>query len=140
MAGAVMTFTYDDTGPIHKIIADWTSDSATGAVSGETKKITGTLIKGVTNPAAAGAAPTDNYDITVTDEEGADVLASVIAASSLANRDTANTEENYFFVLNRDASALSMAAFPVVADKLTIAIANAGNSKQGRLIIYYRGA
>jgi len=138
MAGSSMTFTYDEIGNIQKIIADWTSDSATGAVSGTTKKIIGTLIKGVTDPGAT--APDDNYDIAITDEESLDVLTSCVAASTLANRDTANTEEIYFFLKNADASPLSVAAFPVVADKLTIAITNAGNSKTGQLIIYYRPA
>lgn len=138
MAGSSMTFTYDDLGAIRKIIVDWTSDSATGAVTGTTEKITGTLIKGVTDPGAT--APTDNYDIAITDEEGVDVLTSCVAASTLANRDTANSEEVYFFLKNADGTPLSMAAFPVVCDQLTIAITNAGNSKVGQLILYYRAA
>lgn len=136
MAGAVMTLTYDDEGPIRKVIADWTSDDATGAVSGTTKKIVGAIVKGVTNPGAT--APTDNYDIAMTDEESFDILTSCVAASTLANRDTTNTEEVYFFLKNADASPLSIAAHPTVCDKLTIAITNAGNSKVGRLILYYR--
>lgn len=137
MAGSAMTFTYDKLGPIKKIIVDWTSDDTTGAVSGTTAKVTGELIKGVTDPGSA--APTDDYDIVLTDEEGVDVLGQCIAASQLINRDTANSEQNYFFVLNKDASPLSMAAFPVVADKLTVSITNAGNSKTGQLILYVRG-
>lgn len=138
MAGSSMTFAYDDIGGIRRITADWVSDSATGAVTGTTRKIVGTLIKGLTNPGAT--APSDNYDIAITDEESHDVLAGCIAACQLANRDTTNTEEVYFFLLNSDASALSMAAHPVVADVLTIAITNAGNSKVGRLVLYYRAA
>ena len=34
--------------------------------------------------------------------------------------------------------ALVVAAFPVVCDKLTISIANAGNSKTGQVILYVR--
>lgn len=138
MAGSSMTFTYDETNGIRKIIADWVSDSATGAVTGTSKKIVGELIRGVTDPGTP--APTDNYDIVITDEEGVDVLSNVIAASTLADRDTANSEENYFFVKNKDASPLSMPVFPVVCDQLTIAITNAGNSKAGQLILYYRAA
>ena len=48
-----MTFTYDETGPIWKIIAVWTCD-ASGDAAATTKKITGSLIKGVTDPGAAG--------------------------------------------------------------------------------------
>lgn len=143
MAGSAMTFTYDDGndgagnfGGVKKVLVSWTSDSATGAVSGTTRKIVGALIKGVTDPGAT--APTDNYDIAITDEEGVDILTSCIAASTLANRDPANTEEVYFFLKNADDSPLSMPAYPVVCDALTVAVTNAGNSKQGQLILYYK--
>lgn len=134
MAGSSMTFSYDETGPIKRIVADWVSDDATGAVSGTTKKIAGRLIKGVTDPGAT--APTDNYDIAITDEESFDVLTA--CAGTLANRDTSNTEEVYFLVKNADAAPLSMAIHPAVCDKLTIAITNAGNSKNGQLILYWQ--
>lgn len=138
MAGSSMTFTYDETDVIKKVIVDWLSDDAAGTVSGTTKKIVGTLIKGVTDPGST--APTDNYDIVLTDEEGVDILGDCVALSQLINRDTANSEQVYFFLLNRDASALTTSAFPVVCDKITISIASAGNAKTGQLILYYRGA
>lgn len=138
MAGSAMTFTYDDgvdgaghRGQIRKIIVDWTSDDTTGAVSGESRKIVGELIKGVCDPSAT--APTDNYDIAITDEEGVDVLGSSFTA--LGNRDTTNTEAVYFGLTD---GTLNTSAFPVVCDKLTVAITNAGNSKLGQLILYYR--
>ena len=134
MAGSSMTFTYDDLGAIRKVIADWVSDSATGAVSGTTKKITGQLIKGVTDPGAT--APTDNYDIAITDEENADVLANCV--DNLADRDTANTETVYFLVSDLAATDPGGAVHPVVCDVLTIAVTNAGNSKTGQLDLYYR--
>jgi len=136
MAGSSMTFTYDDGNDkkIHKIIADWVSDDTDGTVEGTTKKITGTLIKAVTDPGAT--APTDNYDITITDEEGADVLGNCV--DSLANRDTATTEEVYLLVSDSEATTPRGIVHPVVCDKLTIAIAAAGNSKEGQLILYYR--
>lgn len=135
MAGSSMTIQYDDRGPIRKIIADWVSDDATGAVSGTTKKITGTLLKGVTDP-DGDAAPTDDYDIVVTDEEGANVLGQ--CEDDLADRDTANIEVVQFLLAN--GAPAGVAAHPVVADKLTIAVSNAGNAKEGRLILYYRAA
>lgn len=134
MAGSSMTFTYDDSGHIRKVIADWTSDSATGAVSGTTKKIVGTLIKGVTDPGAT--APTDDYDIVITDSEGVNVLGN--CKDNLADRDTANTEEVYFLVSNLAAVDSGGNLHPVVCDPLTIAVTNAGNSKVGQLIITYR--
>lgn len=143
MAGSSMTFTYDDGFDgaglpcgIRKILIDWTSDSATGAVTGTTRKISGSLIKGVTDPGAT--APTANYDIDITDEEGVDVLGACVAAGRLQNRHTANSEQAYFFVENVDAVPLAMGVHPVVCDQLTIAVTNAGNSKVGQLILYYR--
>jgi hypothetical protein len=138
MAGSAMTITYDDgydgtgrQGSIRKILVDWTSDDSTGAVSGTTRKIVGELIKGITDPHAT--APTDDYDIAITDEEGVDVLGSSFTA--LGNRDTANTEARYFGLTD---GTLNTSAFPVVCDVLTIAITSAGNSKVGQLILYYR--
>lgn len=134
MAGSSMTFTYDDIGKIRKVIADWTSDDTTGAVSGTCKKITGTLIKAITDPGAT--APTDNYDIAITDEESFDVLTNCV--DNLADRDTANTEEVYFLVSNLAATDPGGVVHPVVCDALTFAVTNAGNSKQGQIILYYR--
>lgn len=134
MAGSSMSFLYHEIGSVRKIVADWVSDDTTGGVAGTTKKISGTLIKGVTDPGAA--APTDNYDIAITDEEGVDVLA--VCQSTLANRDTANSEQVYFLVLDAAGTPLAQSLHPVVSDKLTITISNAGNSKNGQLILYYR--
>lgn len=136
-----MAFTYDDgvdavgvRGGIVKIIADWTSDDTTGAVSGTTRKIVGEIVKAVTDPGAT--APTDDYDIAVTDEEGVDVLAP--CQSTLANRDTANSEQVYFLVKDAAGTPLAQPVHPVVCDKLTVSITNAGNSKVGQLILYVR--
>ena len=129
-----MTFTYDKIGTIRKVLASWTSDDATGAVSGTTAKITGTLIKGVTDPGAT--APTDNYDIVITDEESVNVLGNCV--DDLVDRDTANTEEVYFLVSNLAATDPAGNVHPVVCDALTIAVTNAGNSKTGQVILYYR--
>lgn len=144
MAGSSMTFTYDDgpdgggkLGPIHKVIAEFTTDSATGSVAGTTRKINGELIKIVTDP--GGTAPTDNYDIVLTDEEGADLSVHMddVAIAALIARDTANTEETYL-PLEDTAGTGRIAAWPVVCDTLTITINNAGNSKTGQIILYYR--
>lgn len=123
MAGSSVTFTEITSGSVKKIVAVWVSDSATGAASGVTSKAyDGKLELLTTIPAAAGAAPTDNYDITLTDADGIDVLAG-----AGANRDTANTEQ----VLG---TSLGM----VASSALTLAIANAGNSKGGTVVIYLR--
>lgn len=141
MAGSSMTFTYDDgqdgkgdRSPYRKVIAAWTSDDTTGAVSGTTRKIVGELVKAVTDPGAA--APTADYDIAITDEDSVNVLTA--CKTGLGDRHTSNTEEVYFQLLNADTVPLSMAIRPVVCSKLTIAVTNAGNSKNGTVILYYK--
>lgn len=136
-----MVITYDGDpdrldGPqrVRKIIGTWTSDGS-GDASASTKKIAGRILKIATNPGAT--APTDNYDITVTDANSLEIFAVAIAAQQPINRDTANSEQQYPMVLNSDASALAMAIQPVVCDVLTIAVANAGAAKNGVLEIYW---
>lgn len=139
MAGT-MTITYDDgqdgagfRGRIRKIVADWTSDAADGTCSGTTRKISGRLIKAVTDPGSV--APTDDYDISITDEEGSDVLSP--CQNTLANRDSTSTEQVYFLVKDTAGTPLAQSLHPAVCDQLTISISNAGNSKTGQLIMYY---
>ena len=131
MAGSSMTFSYQTIGSVHTITADWVSDSATGAVSGTTRAIYGDLLKGVTNPGTA--APTADYDITLSDAEGANILGNCF--DDLIDRHTSNTETVDFFLGD---GAVGVGVRPVVAGTITIAVAAAGNSKTGRLIIYYR--
>ena len=140
MSGSSMTFAYDNgPGPLKKVIVDWISDSATGAVSGTTAvKVVGRLVKATTDPAAGGSAPTDNYDITVTDDEGVDVLAA--CQGTLADRDTANTEEQYFLVKDLAAGTpLAQSIHPAVCSPLGFAVAAAGNSKAGQIILFVEG-
>lgn len=131
-----MTFTYDDGANPHggrrvvKVIAAWTS-SAGGSASGTTDKISGRLVKAVTVPIDG---PTDNYDITLSGEDGEDLLGK--CKTSLINRDTTNAEEQYFLVLNEDTAPLSMAVHPLVCGEITITVAAAGNAKSGTLTLY----
>lgn len=136
MAGSSMTFTYDrGPGPVKRVIVDWTSDDTTGAVSGTCAKVSGRLVKGVTDPGAT--APTDNYDVTITDDEGVNVLAG--CDDDLADRDTSNSEEVYFLVKDHAGTPLAQSLHPVVCSPLSIAVENAGNSKTGQLILYVEG-
>lgn len=134
MAVSAMTFTFHKRGGIRKLVVDWTSDDTTGAVTGTTaEEVVGRLIKGVTDPGAT--APSANYDIVITDAEGADVLAGCLA--TLTDRHTSTTEQVYFLVKDTAATPLAQSVHPVVSGLLTIAITNAGNSKVGQLILYY---
>ena len=138
MAGSVFTITYDDgdmggvrgPGAVRKILVDWTSDDTAGTASGTTKKISGYLLAATTNPGAT--APTANYDITITDDtHSANVLGNCY--DDLADRHTSNTERVDFFL----TGAANVGARPAVCDKLDIAVANAGNSKVGQIVLYW---
>jgi hypothetical protein len=134
-----MTFTYDDgvdgagiPSRYRKVLIDWTSDNATGAVSASSRKICGRLVKAVTDPGSA--APTANYDIALTDDEGVDLLAA--CQSTLADRHTANTEQVYFLVKDAAGTPLAQSLHPLVCDTITVSVTNAGNSKTGQIILY----
>lgn len=122
MAGTV-TLTEKDFGPgVKKIKWAWTSTAG-----GVADKITvdgyyGIVLALVTIPAAAGDAPDDNYDITITDEEGYDVLQG-----AGADRDTANIE------------TAEPAKTSVAHGKLTLNVAAAGSANQGTAILYILG-
>lgn len=141
MAGSSMTFTYDDgyngdgkQAGIRRVICTWTSDDSTGAVSGTTRNIVGSLIKAITDP--GDAAPTDNYDIAITDDYSVDVLTG--SQSTLANRHTSTTQQVYFMLLDAAGTPLAQSLHPVVCSPLTVSITNAGNSKNGVLVLFYR--
>lgn len=138
---ASMTFTYDETGSpvrgaICKMIVEWVSDGAAdpapGESAGTSKKISGRLIKGVTVPGAGGLAPTDDYDIVITDADGVDVLGN--CSDDLIDRDTANTEEMYFLA---NDGATTVAQHPAVCSALTVTVTAAGNDNAGTLYLYY---
>ncbi len=145
MAGSSTSITYDDgvdgsglRGSIRKVLIDFVTDASSGSVACTTRKIVGELIKIVTDP--GGTAPTDNYDVVLTDEEGVDlsVHMSDQAIAALIARDTANTEETYLNLEDSTAGTSSVGIYPVVCDKLTVTVNNAGNSKTGQIILYYR--
>lgn len=137
MANPAMTFQYDDVGTIKKIIIDWLSDDATADASFTTKKISGFLLKGVTDPDAN--APDDNYNIILTDEEGANILLNCNA--DLLLRDTANVESVDFVIRDLAAAdACGSGERPCVSDQITVSVDSAGNANQGRLVLYWMGS
>lgn len=137
MAGSSMTFAQDTRGCLRRLICTFTSDDAAGTASGTTAKICGRFLKVVTDPGAGGVAPTDNWDVVVTDENGLSPFAVCQNAAALLTRDTANTEETYLYLVNTDGTASGIASYPVVCGVLTVAVANAGNSKTGTITFYY---
>jgi hypothetical protein len=143
MAGMTATVTYDDgedrkgrVGRYKRVLIDFLTDDSAGTATTTTDKICGELIKIQTDPGSA--APTDNYDITIVDDEGISVVANCQNLASLGTRDTANSEETYLHLLNADMTPIGFAVYPVVCSPLTIALANAGNAKTTQVILYYR--
>jgi hypothetical protein len=118
MAGTV-TVTESVHTPVKKIRWSWTSDASGNADLITTKPYYGQVLALVTDPSAT--APTDDYDITITDVEGYDVMQG-----AGANRDTANTE------------TAVPAATSVAFGTLTLNVSNAGNAKSGVAILYIR--
>lgn len=113
-AAGTVTQEHYPLGNIRKVVFTATADASDGSYPSTalTTKFEGRLIQIITNPGAT--APTDNYDIAITNGDGLDVLQGVGA-----NRDTANTE----------AAAIvfsGTAINPVVdeSDTLTLAITN----------------
>ena len=93
-----------------------TADCTDYAVHGNIRRV-------VTNPGAA--APTDNWDATLKDADGIDVMAT-----ALANRDTADSEQ----ILDSTNGNLNIA----VDGPLTLQILNAGNAKTGTVTLYVK--
>ena len=126
MAAGTVTVTEGAHGAsVKKIVFAWVSGNAAegGTASGTTTyDYDGEIIGLTTIPGLAGLAPTDDYDITIKDAAGHDVLLG-----AGANRDTLNTEH---------VTRASMAG--VSASKLTFAVAAAGDDNAGTAIIYVR--
>jgi hypothetical protein len=121
MAGTV-TVTEENFSAVKKIKWSWTSDAAGAADQATSYAYTGALLRLVTEPGSGADQPTDLYDVTVTDEDGYDVLAG-----AGANRSNASTEQ----VLATNLGA-------VANDKLTMHVTNAGDTKKGTVVVYLR--
>lgn len=103
----------------------WTWTSGTGAEGGTVTSTTTHAYDGkcellTTDPGST--APTDDYDITITDSDGVDVLGG-----GGTDRDAANTEQ----VLSSNLGA-------VAGSKLTLNVTNAGDAKGGVVYLYIR--
>jgi len=130
-----MVLTYRNLGPIRVIVGTWTSDGSGDAAATTTKTVYGEVVKAITDP--GGAAPTADYDIVITDEQSFNILTN--CEDDLADRHTSTTEEVYFLVPNLAATDPGGVVHPVVADKLTVTLSNAGDTKNGVVYIYVKG-
>lgn len=126
MAGSSVIILLDEITVIKKITFTWVSDDTTGGVSGVTTfSVSGKLFRITTIPGAGGVAPDPNYDITLKDSDGVDILQGLGV-----DRHTSNTQDVPLVYL---ATSIP----PVSKGLLTFAVVNAGNSNEGVAIIYY---
>lgn len=101
----------------------WTADSSGDKEDVETS-IHGNVLMVVTDPGTT--APADNYDITISDSDGVDIMGG-----ELTNRDTATSEQ----VVPKIGSAYG--ARPVQG-ALTVAFTNQANADcDGEIVIYF---
>ena len=122
MAGTV-TVTETTYTSVKKIKWVWTSTSGGAADLVTTKAFDGLLERVAFIPDGGGTQPTDNYDITITDADGVDVLAGL--GANLSNAAT---------VVKTHANGLTA----VAGSTLTLNVTNAGSAKGGIVIVYLR--
>lgn len=121
----------DSVGTMARWVIPWESDANGDAVvrldGRDAPRLAGRPIQLGTLP-SAGKPPTDNYDVTLEDEHGNDILQG-----AGANRDTANVET---------AGPLSSWAYKYLgmawihSGELWLRVANAGSGKAGTVIVY----
>jgi hypothetical protein len=117
-AGSIVVTTSDVGSGYTKYSVAWTSD-AIGNVSGNSFSVRrGRIANAKYIPGSGGAAPTDLYDMTMVDGDGADVLVG-----GGAN-------------LSATVPTISIPNVIVEAGSLTPTIANAGNAASGTVVLY----
>ena len=122
MAGTVVV-TEEVGGGLQRVKFAFTTSSSTGAADGATTRaITGVIERAVIVPNTSTTQPTDQWDVTITDEDGVDVLQGYGANLSNAHTTVITGE------------LLGACAH----DLLTLGVTNAGNSKTGLVILYVR--
>lgn len=126
MATGTVAITYSKSRTIRSVTWSWIA-TAGGAAGDVAVGISGEILRVVTNPGSP--APSDNYDITIVDDDGFDVCAGLAQ-----NRDTVNTES--FVPLTGDGTTTNQRF--AVDGTLTLAVSNAGSGGAGTVTVYYR--
>jgi hypothetical protein len=112
---------------VKKLSTSWTSDGS--GASTTTLSFAGRILRVVTDPGAT--APTDDYDVTLVDEYGLDLLMG-----RGVNRDTTNSE--HFCPGFTTTDGTNTTVIPVTHyGTATLTIANPGSAKVGVVVIYY---
>lgn len=113
-----------------RITIDWTSHTDGTVTQAFPKAYSGIIERVVFNPGAT--APTDLYDVTITDDQGVDVLAG--QGANLSTSATSHVKPGIPF---KDGTTTSVAPV-VIDDTLTLNITNAGSGKVGAIVVYLR--
>jgi hypothetical protein len=123
VAGVVTITEQAHVGTVRKIIFSWVAGQGAfeGTASGTTTLAYDGKVLGLTTDPGVGP-PTDNYDLTLADSDGTDVLLG-----AGLNRDTTTVES---------VAEASLGA--VCGSKLTFAVAAAGSAAEGTAIVYIR--
>jgi len=125
--------TYEEIKTIKKVILDWTSSSDTGAVSGVlTKPLAGIIDRVTFVPDSGDTQPSNQYDVTLEDEEGIDVLGG--QGADLSNAAASSTVGG---VPLKDGTTTTTVPF-AISGTLELKVAAAGNSNGGQVILYLR--
>lgn len=110
---------------------DWVSDSFGNATVVSNVAISGSIDRVVIIPSGS-AAPTTQYDVTLTDSEGIDVLGG-----NGADQSATLTATVYPVTTLTDGTSNGVIA-TIVNGLLTLNVSNAGNAKAGRVVVYVR--
>ncbi len=125
-AAGTVTQTLTYTHNFYALTYSWTSDASGNADKESTWPIGGYICKVITNPGAT--APTDNYDITLTNSDGVDVVHG-----ELANRDTSTSEE----IVPVPGDNVTVYGCSAVSGTITLNVSNAGDSKIGTVTVLF---
>jgi len=110
---------------------EWESDGSGDASVVSPQAVSGVIIRVVFIPSAT-AAPTNLYDITLTDPNSVDVLAGL--GANLSNSSSLNTCPGTPLTDGTTTSVIPM----FVDGVLTLTVASAGDTKAGTVVLYVR--
>lgn len=117
---------------VRACVLAWTSHTDGTVTLPAAVPLVGELLRAVFVPGAGGVQPTNLYDVTLEDAHGIDLLAG--QGANLSNTAASHVCPG---VPLRDGTTTSTR--PVaVAGPLTLKVTNAGDSKQGQVILYVR--
>lgn len=114
-----------------RIELHWTSHTD-GTVSDYFFEASGMLVNVAFVPDAS-AAPTDNYDVTLLDDYGIDVLSG-----RGSNHDTAAGDRIVPAVTMHDGTTASVGPVLLRDSTMELNIANAGSAKRGYVVLYLK--